>query len=95
MQRDPHIGVEGLPSVANVAIRLSAYPYWQKHDDIAGQAIAVEFEEVHKRQKLDSDVGAVSDCVSVFDKSLLARGQSTKEVEGLEHRPVLSFEKLE
>ena len=62
MQRDPDISVEGPPSVANVAIRLSAYPYWQEHDDIAGQAIAVEFEEVHKSQNLDSDVGAISDC---------------------------------
>ena len=60
MQRDTHIGVEDLPSVANVAIRLSAYPYWQEYDDVAGQAIAVGFEEVHKRQRLDSDVGAVS-----------------------------------
>ena len=68
MQRDPHVGVEGLPSVANVAIRLSAYPYGQEHDDLAVQAIAEEFEEVHKSQNFDSDVGAESGCALVFDK---------------------------
>ena len=78
-----------------VAIRLSAYPHWEEHDDLAGQAISVEFEEVHKSQSFDSDIGAISDCASVFDKCLLTRDESAKEVEGLEDRPILSFEELE
>ena len=82
--------------MTNLTIRLSAYPYWQEHDDLAGQAIAVEFEEVHKSQSMDSGgAGAVSDCALAFDKSLLARDESTKEVEGLEGRPILSFEEFE
>ena len=95
MPRDPRIGVENLPSVTNVALKLSACLYRQEYDNLAGQAVAAEFEQVHKSQTLDSDVGGISDCALVFDKSPLARDESTKDVEGLEHGPVLSFKELE